>query len=157
MLKTIIVVLLIGFLAWAFQTTRPPPPRICGTPGGPAIISPRIKLRDGRHLAYEEHGEIAEELGVYLVSFDRPGYRESDPDPKRTMKSLALDVEELADQLGLGSRFYVIGLSMGGLMVWGCLKYIPHRYDVCKFILSLIVVANLDFVACSRQYKCKNK
>jgi len=49
-----------------------------------------------------------------MVSFDKPGYGESDPDPIRTPKSLALDIEELADQLSLGSTFYVIGKSMGG-------------------------------------------
>ncbi|KAI6676629.1 hypothetical protein NL676_037425 [Syzygium grande] len=41
-------------------------------------------------------------------SFDKPGYGESDPDPKRKPKSLALDIEELADQLGLGTKFYVV-------------------------------------------------
>lgn len=61
------------------------------------------------------------------MSFDRPGYGESDPDPNRSVKSLALDVEELADKLELGSKFYVIGFSMGGQAVWGCLKFIPHR------------------------------
>lgn len=70
---------------------------------------------------------MVEKLGIYLVSFDRPGYGESDPDPKRTIKSTALDVEELGDQLELGSKFYIIGNSMGGQVVWGCLKYIPHR------------------------------
>ncbi|CAK9149224.1 unnamed protein product [Ilex paraguariensis] len=155
MFKKIILVFFIGFLAWAYQSVRPPPPKICGSEGGPPITAPRIKLRDGRYLAYKEHGvpkEMAkykiifvhgfgcsrhdlatvpsvmtDELGVYFVSFDRPGYGESDPDPKRTLKSIALDIEELADQLKLGSKFYVIGFSMGGLQVWGCLKYIPHR------------------------------
>lgn len=155
MYRTILVVVLIGFIAWAFQAIVPPPPNICGSPNGPQITATRIKLRDGRHLAYAEHGvpkemakykfiffhgfgagrndgsiltpEITEELGVYLVSFNRPGYGESDPDPKRTLKSTALDVEELADQLGLGSKFYVIGYSMGGQVVWACLKYISHR------------------------------
>lgn len=70
---------------------------------------------------------VMDELGAYMVSFDRPGYGESDPDPNRTPKSIALDIEELADQLGLGLRFYVIGFSMGGQILWGCLKYIPHR------------------------------
>jgi pimeloyl-ACP methyl ester carboxylesterase len=70
---------------------------------------------------------LLEELGVYIVSFDRPGYGESDPDPKRSVKSLALDVEELADKLELGAKFYVMGFSMGGQAVWGCLKFIPHR------------------------------
>ncbi|KAL9672221.1 hypothetical protein QQ045_028471 [Rhodiola kirilowii] len=71
--------------------------------------------------------ELFEELGLYIVSFDRPGYGESDPNPTGTVKSLALDIEELADQLKLGHKFYVIGFSLGGEMVWGCLKYIPHR------------------------------
>jgi pimeloyl-ACP methyl ester carboxylesterase len=63
------------------------------------------------------------------VSYDRPGYGESDPHPKQTMKSLALDMEELANQLELGSKFYVIGSSIGNNVVWGCLNYIPHRYQ----------------------------
>lgn len=65
---------------------------------------------------------------MYVVSFDRPGYGQSDPDPKQTMQSIALDIEELADKLGLGSRFYLLGFSMGGQIGWSCLKYIPHRY-----------------------------
>lgn len=71
--------------------------------------------------------DVIESLGVYIVSFDRPGYGESDPNPKRTVKSLAFDIQELADQLGLGSKFYVMGFSMGGQVVWTCLRYIPHR------------------------------
>ncbi|KAH9738274.1 AB hydrolase-1 domain-containing protein [Citrus sinensis] len=71
--------------------------------------------------------EVIEDLGVYIVSYDRAGYGESDPNPNRTVKSDALDIEELADQLGVGSKFYVIGYSMGGHPIWGCLKYIPHR------------------------------
>lgn len=71
--------------------------------------------------------EILEELGLYIVSFDRQGYGESDPDPNRSIKSTALDIEDLADNLGFGPKFYVLGYSMGGQVVWGCLKYIPHR------------------------------
>ncbi|KAE8037980.1 hypothetical protein FH972_010528 [Carpinus fangiana] len=154
----IVLVLLVVLLAWAWQAIRPPPPKICGSPGGPPVTAPRIKLRDGRHMAYREHGvskEVArykviyihglrtcrhdlvvsvnisqgffEELGLYVVSYDRPGYGESDPHPKQTVKSLALDIEELADQLDSGSKFYVMGNSIGGQLVWGCLKYIPHR------------------------------
>ncbi|GLT89973.1 hypothetical protein SLE2022_079280 [Rubroshorea leprosula] len=154
----ILVVLFAGIAAWAYRVIQPPPPKICGSPDGPLVTAPRIKLRDGRYLAYKEHGvprdvakykivyvhgfdscrhdavvantlspEIVEDLGIYIVSFDRPGYGESDPNPKRTVKSMALDIEELADQLELGSKFYVIGFSMGGQVIWSCLKYIPHR------------------------------
>ncbi|KAL4393108.1 uncharacterized protein LOC107628118 [Arachis ipaensis] len=146
----LLVPLIGGALAYRAVRAAPPKP--------PVITSARIRLRDGRHLAYKEFGvpkELAknkivfmhgfassrhdtaiadilrpgvlEELGAYIVSFDRPGYGESDPDPNRTPKSLAFDVEELADKLQLGPKFYAIGYSMGGQAVWGLLKYIPHR------------------------------
>jgi hypothetical protein len=34
----------------------PPPPLVCGTPGGPPVTARRVRLSDGRHLAYEESG-----------------------------------------------------------------------------------------------------
>ncbi|GKV38953.1 hypothetical protein SLEP1_g46800 [Rubroshorea leprosula] len=165
----ILVVLFAGIAAWAYRVIQPPPPKICGSPDGPLVTAPRIKLRDGRYLAYKEHGvprdvakykivyvhgfdscrhdavvantlspEIVEDLGIYIVSFDRPGYGESDPNPKRTVKSMALDIEELADQLELGSKFYVIGFSMGGQVIWSCLKYIPHRLAGATLLAPVI-------------------
>ncbi|KAM2279597.1 hypothetical protein ACFX1S_040417 [Malus domestica] len=188
MFKRITFILLVGLLAWAYQAARPPPPNICGSPGGPPITAPRIRLRDGRFLAYKEHGvpkpiakykiifvhpfsssrhdliitisvspEVIEDLGVYIVSFDRPGYGESDPDPKRTAKSLALDIEELGDQLELGSKFYVIGYSMGGQCIWKCLQYIPHRLTGAALIAPVInywwpgLPANLSTYAYKKQ------
>ncbi|GAB4836286.1 hypothetical protein Ancab_001202 [Ancistrocladus abbreviatus] len=159
MLKNAGVILLIGIVTWLYQSLLcPPPPKLCGSLGGPAITGPRIRLRDGRYLAYKESGVakesakfkiifvhgfdscrhdvavathlakgLIEELGVYILSYDRPGYGESDPNPRRTVKSMALDVEELADQLALGDKFYLMGYSMGGQTVWSCLRYIPHR------------------------------
>ncbi|KAM0005450.1 putative alpha/beta hydrolase-1 [Helianthus debilis subsp. tardiflorus] len=81
---------------------------------------------------------LIEDLGIYIVSFDRPGYGESDPDPKRTLNSLALDTEELADQLELGSKFYVVGFSMGGQVIWSYLKYIPHRLAGAALIAPVV-------------------
>ncbi|KAK8956504.1 hypothetical protein KSP39_PZI001574 [Platanthera zijinensis] len=142
-------ILLVALLAQFYRAAQPPPPN------GPLITSPRIKLSDGRHLAYLESGVpkekanyqvifihgfdcckfsvfplsqgLIEELGIYQLSFDRAGYGESDPDPKKSERSTALDIEELADNMGLGSKFYVMGYSMGGEIAWTCLKYIPHR------------------------------
>ncbi|KAJ0493060.1 putative alpha/Beta hydrolase [Helianthus annuus] len=71
--------------------------------------------------------ELFEELKIYMVTFDRLGYGESDLDPKKqTVKSLALDMEDLADKLEFGSKFYVIGYSMGQQGAWGSLKYITQ-------------------------------
>lgn len=189
MLKKLLLVFFTGFLAWAYQSARPPPPKTVGSPDGLPVTSPRIKLRDGRHLSYKEYGvpkELAkykivfvhgfdsvkhyaaiattaspaliEDLGIYIVSFDRPGYGESDPDPNRTLKSLALDIEELADQLGLGSKFYVVGFSLGGQAIWTCLKYIPHRLAGATLIAPVInywwprLPANLSKEAFSKQF-----
>ncbi|KAJ8429412.1 hypothetical protein Cgig2_015633 [Carnegiea gigantea] len=167
--KKLVLVTLVGLVALAFQAIRPPPPKTCGTPDGPPVTAPRIKLRDGRHLAYKEHGmlkdraiykfvyvhgfdscrhhaavanllspETIERLGIYIVSFDRPGYGESDPHPNRTVKSIAIDIEEFADKLGLGQKFYVIGFSLGGQVVWSCLKYIPHRLAGATLIAPVV-------------------
>ncbi|KAI6697851.1 hypothetical protein NL676_017970 [Syzygium grande] len=169
----LLAISLVGILALAYQVIQPATPKIPGTPDGPPVTVPRIKLRDGRHLAYREHGmpkdvakykivfvhgfdscrhfaavantlsqEIIDDSGIYIVSFDRPGYGESDPDPKRAPKSIAVDIEELADKLGLGSSFYVIGYSMGGQAVWGCLKYIPHRYRSLSGVVLVAPVIN---------------
>lgn len=59
--------------------------------------------------------------------YDRAGYGESDPNPNRTVENEASDIEELADQLQIGPKFYVIGVSMGSYPTWGCLRYIPNR------------------------------
>lgn len=153
--RTVTVLGIAVVLGLGYRSIRPPPPSLAGSPNGPPVTSPRIRLSDGRHLAYKESGvpkdkarfkiitvhgfgdskdfalptsqEVVDELGVYFLSFDRAGYGESDPNPKRDVKSEAMDIQQLADQLEIGSKFYVIGFSMGGYATWACLKYIPHR------------------------------
>jgi len=71
--------------------------------------------------------ELLEELGVYMVAFDRAGYGESDPDPRRSLESAALDIEDLADALGLGDRFHLVCSSLGSHAGWAAIRYIPHR------------------------------
>lgn len=143
------------FITWMHRSMRPPPPKICGSPNGPPITALRVKLKDGRHIAYKEQGvprhvarykvifmhgfngsrhlapvlskAFSDEHSIYLVSFDRAGYGESDPNPLRNVKSEAQDIEELADLLELGNTFYLLPESIGGCFCWSCLKYIPHR------------------------------
>ncbi|XWS28579.1 hypothetical protein CRYUN_Cryun25bG0082300 [Craigia yunnanensis] len=101
MIAPIVVALTVGLLGWAYQALKPPPPKICHSPDGPPVTSPRIKLGDGRHLAYREAGvpkeearykivvihgfdsskylnlpapqELIEELKIYFLFFDREG------------------------------------------------------------------------------------
>uniref|UniRef100_A0A9I9CK63 Alpha/beta-Hydrolases superfamily protein n=1 Tax=Cucumis melo TaxID=3656 RepID=A0A9I9CK63_CUCME len=124
----------LGIVGWIYVALKPPSPKICGTPNGPQVTSPRVKLNDGRHLAYKEFGvprekaqykiilshgynaskdmhiavsqEFMEEVKAYMVIYDRAGYGESDPYPSRSVKTEAFDIEELADKLKLGSKFY---------------------------------------------------
>ncbi|CAA0841302.1 alpha/beta-Hydrolases superfamily protein [Striga hermonthica] len=135
MIAQIAIGSLIGFLGYAYLAIRPHAPKICGSPGGPPVTSPRVKLSDGRHLAYKERGIEKEEAQYKIIvchgfgdskDFNLP-VSESDPNPARTVKSDAFDIQELADKLNLGPRFYLIGISMGAYPVYGCLKYLPHR------------------------------
>ncbi|XP_042029372.1 uncharacterized protein LOC121776245 [Salvia splendens] len=162
---------LVGFLAWAYQAVRPPPPKTSGLQYGPPVTASRVQLKDGRYLAYKESGvpkdvakhkivfihgfdncrhhvsamtanlspDIVESRGIYIVSFDRPGYGKSSLHPTRTVKSLAFDIEELADQLELQPKFYIIGFSMGGQVVWSCLKYIPHRLAGAALLTPVVI------------------
>ncbi|KAG0458909.1 hypothetical protein HPP92_022037 [Vanilla planifolia] len=160
------VALSIGIGSWFYAAIQPPPTRPCGSVGGPPVTAPRIRLRDGRHLAYAETGvpketarfklifchgfsssrldgiraspEIMKELAVYIVSYDRAGYGESDPNPRRSLRSEASDLEELADALELGNRFFLIGFSLGGHAVWASIKYIPWRLAGAALLAPVI-------------------
>ncbi|CAN0916776.1 hypothetical protein LINGRAHAP2_LOCUS29889 [Linum grandiflorum] len=175
MASTTAVVLMIGLLGMVYQATQlSPPPQQADRKGEDQDAagggdSERIKLSDGRYLAYREKGvprskakykivlvhgfgsskemnflapqsfqELIEELGICFLVYDRAGYGESDPNPTRSVKSEALDIEELADQLELGSKFYVIGVSMGSYPVWSCLKYIPDRLEGAALIVPVV-------------------
>ncbi|XWS73921.1 hypothetical protein CRYUN_Cryun02cG0170600 [Craigia yunnanensis] len=166
MIAPIVVALTVGLLGWAYQASKPPPPKICGSPDGPPVTSPRVKLSDGRNLAYREAGvpkeeakykivvihgfdsskdlnlpapqELIEELKIYFLFFDRAGYGDSDPNPSRSVKSEAYDVQELADKLQIGSKFYVIGISMGAYPVYSCLKYIPQRLAGASLVVPFV-------------------
>ncbi len=78
--------------------------------------------------------ELLERYGVRLVSYDRPGYGQSDPHPQRTLNTSAQDMVHIADALGLGDKFWVLGYSGGGPHAWAALYYIPQRL-AGKFIL----------------------
>ncbi|KAK9072764.1 hypothetical protein SSX86_009199 [Deinandra increscens subsp. villosa] len=114
-----------------------------------------ILLPDGRNLSYHEQGvpadktknslvaahsflssrlsgipgiklSLLEEFGVRLVTYDLPGFGESDPHPNRTLQSSAMDILYLADALKI-DKFWMFGYSSGAMHAWAALKYIPHK------------------------------
>ncbi|KAL3839627.1 hypothetical protein ACJIZ3_024218 [Penstemon smallii] len=127
----------------------------------------RILLPDGRYIAYHEIGvpanqsrfsliiphsflssrlagipgirmSLLEEFGVRLISFDLPGFGESDPHPNRNLNSSALDMSHLADFLGVKGKFWVLGYSSGALHAWAALKYIPDKVAGAVMFAPLI-------------------
>jgi pimeloyl-ACP methyl ester carboxylesterase len=68
----------------------------------------------------------AAEHGLRWVSYDRPGYGGSTPNPGRTVASAAQDVATVADALGIG-RFCVLGHSGGGPHALACASLLGDR------------------------------
>jgi pimeloyl-ACP methyl ester carboxylesterase len=108
-----------------------------------------IKLSDGRTLAYAESGhpdgkpvfffhgtpgsrffrppdKVTRQLGVRLITLDRPGYGRSTFQPGRRFLDWPKDIVQLADALGI-ERFAVAGHSGGGPYVLACAFALPER------------------------------
>lgn len=65
-MKRVALVLFIVLVSWGYQATQPPAVKVCGSQGGPPITAPRVRLRDGRQLAYKEHG-VPREVAKYKI------------------------------------------------------------------------------------------
>ena len=75
-------------------------------------------------------------LGIYLISYSRPGYGRSTPDPGRTVADAAQDSEAIADQLNLG-RFAVLGRSGGGPHALAVAALMPDRVTRAAALVSV--------------------
>ena len=63
-----VVIVLIALGACAIVSfTVPPPSKRCGTPGGPPITAPRIRLSNGSYLAYQEHGVSRQNATLKII------------------------------------------------------------------------------------------
>ena len=82
-----------------------------GDPAGHAVFS--LHGTPGSRLCWHEVVEDAAKRGIRLISYDRPGYGRSDPDPGRTVADAADDIAAIADELGV-DRYAVYGGSGGG-------------------------------------------
>lgn len=85
--------------------------RELGDPGGTPVLSCHGGLCSGLDIAPAD--DTARDLGLRLISPDRPGIGGSSPSPGRAMADWPADVAELADQVGVES-FGVLGWSLGG-------------------------------------------
>jgi pimeloyl-ACP methyl ester carboxylesterase len=74
----------------------------------------------------EPLADAATARGIRLLSYARPSYGGSNPDPGRTVASAAGDVRQIADALGI-ARFAVMGASGGGPHALACAALLPER------------------------------
>jgi pimeloyl-ACP methyl ester carboxylesterase len=93
-----------------------------GTPG--SRVGPFPKTR------------VLYELGVRLISFDRPGYGGSDRLSSRRVADVVPDVVAIADALDL-DRFAVLGRSGGGPHALACAALLPERVTRAGVLVSL--------------------
>src|SRR6476646_10087493 len=122
-------------------------------------VDGRLILRDGRTLAWREWGvpdgipvlrlqgtpgsplsrhpkpEIWERLGVRVIMADRPGYGASTRMPGRGLASVADDLVELLDHLGL-DRVPVTGGSGGGPHVLALGARHPERISAATVVVG---------------------
>ena len=121
-----------------------------------------VKLPDGRVLRTYENGEqapdsitilwhhgspqtgapleplvsAAAKRGIRLLSYGRPSYGGSSPQPGRTVASAAADVTAIVDALGI-ARFAVMGASGGGPHALACAALMPGRVSAVVCVASL--------------------
>jgi pimeloyl-ACP methyl ester carboxylesterase len=94
----------------------------------------------GSSLLYEPHLLDAESKGIYLFSYDRPGYGGSTRNPGRSVADCAADVVAVCDALGF-DRFCVWGISGGGPHALATAALLPERVAAAA---SLAAVAPYD-------------
>jgi len=75
-------------------------------------------------------------VGVQLISYDRPGYGQSERKMSRLVADVAEDVRAIADYLGI-ARFGVLGRSGGGPHALACAALLPHRVTRACALVSL--------------------
>lgn len=78
----------------------------------------------GSRLLYHPWVKDAEERGIHLISYDRPGYGGSTPQPGRTVANAADDVATIAKALNL-TQLFVWGISGGGPHALACAALLP--------------------------------
>jgi pimeloyl-ACP methyl ester carboxylesterase len=84
---------------------------------------------------YPSWVEDAEKRDIRLLSYDRPGYGESDPAEGRSVGDAAADTAAVADALGI-DRFCVRGISGGRPHTLACAALLGDRVVAAASLAS---------------------
>lgn len=126
-----------------------------------SLLERRLDLPDGRVIAVAEYGDpdgvpvvnchggllcrhdiasahdAARELGIRIISPDRPGVGRSDPLPGRALTDWPADVAALTASLGI-DRFAVLGWSMGGQYALALARALPERVSALAVVAGIL-------------------
>jgi pimeloyl-ACP methyl ester carboxylesterase len=105
-----------------------------GDPAGMPVLV-HMGTPNSRHL-YGPNVSDAIDRGLRLISYDRPGYGESEPHPGRTVADCAADVRAICDTLGI-SRLAMWGISGGGPHVLACAALLPDLVAAAASLASI--------------------
>jgi pimeloyl-ACP methyl ester carboxylesterase len=108
--------------------------RVSGDPSGQPVFF--LHGTPGSRLGPLPRSLRLYELGVRLITFDRPGYGRSDRLMSRVVADVVPDVCAIADELGI-ERFAVAGRSGGGPHALACAAMLPHRVTRAGVLVSL--------------------
>jgi pimeloyl-ACP methyl ester carboxylesterase len=108
--------------------------QVYGDPEGKPVFL--LHGTPGSRLGPHPRPAVLHRLGVRLISFDRPGYGESDRMEGRRVADVAADVRAIADTYGL-RRFAVVGRSGGGPHALACAALLPERTTRTAVLVGL--------------------
>ena len=115
---------------------------VAGEPDGkPILFHPGEPM--SRHL-YGEWITDAEQKGIRLIGYDRPGYGGSTAHPGHTVASAAQDVRAIADALG-HDRLGIWGISGGGPYALACAALLPDLAVAVAAVASIAPYGVEDF------------
>jgi pimeloyl-ACP methyl ester carboxylesterase len=102
----------------------------------------------GSRVLYRPQVEAAAASGFRIVSYDRPGYGHSPPQPGRRVADAARDALAITEALG-AERFTIWGVSGGGPCALACAALLPDRVVAACVFASLgpFDVPDLDFTS----------
>jgi pimeloyl-ACP methyl ester carboxylesterase len=107
---------------------------LSGNPDGVPVFL--LHGTPGSRLGPRPRGMLLYRLGVRLITFDRPGYGQSDRRPGRRVADVAADVAAIADRYGI-ERFAVAGRSGGGPHALACAALLPRRVRRVAILVGL--------------------
>jgi pimeloyl-ACP methyl ester carboxylesterase len=108
--------------------------QVSGSPSGHPVFL--MHGTPGSRIGPLPRSMVLHALGVRLITFDRPGYGESDRQEFRQVADVVADVEAIAEVLGV-EQFAVLGRSGGGPHALACAARLPDRVTRAGIMVSL--------------------